>query len=172
MKRSMMTMIVAGMGGMMMVGAALAEPDDRGYRVPNGHMPPPGECRVWLPDTPPGQQPPPSSCRAAERNADRYGGRVIYGGRERRGDRYDRRDRRYDDDDFADRPPRGAGSGLLRDPALRLWAARNFDRNGDGRLNSLELDAANVAFFRFADRNGDGRLSTREFQDARLRLRG
>ena len=31
-------------------------------RIPQGHMPPPGECRVWYPGVPPGQQPPPGRC--------------------------------------------------------------------------------------------------------------
>lgn len=30
--------------------------------IPPGHMPPPGECRIWYPDLPPGQQPPPGPC--------------------------------------------------------------------------------------------------------------
>ena len=30
--------------------------------IPNGHLPPPGSCRVWFPDRPPGHQPPPTSC--------------------------------------------------------------------------------------------------------------
>jgi hypothetical protein len=25
-------------------------------KIPPGHLPPPGECRIWLPDVPPGQQ--------------------------------------------------------------------------------------------------------------------
>jgi hypothetical protein len=33
-----------------------------GGSVPPGHMPPPGECRIWYPDRPPGQQPPPGDC--------------------------------------------------------------------------------------------------------------
>jgi hypothetical protein len=34
-----------------------------GYtRIPNGHLPPPGECRIWYPDRPAGQQPPPFRC--------------------------------------------------------------------------------------------------------------
>lgn len=58
---------------------------DRAQGIPPGHLPPPGECRVWYDDRPAGQQPPPTSCREAERVAarDRYA-RVIYGG-ERRG---------------------------------------------------------------------------------------
>jgi hypothetical protein len=31
--------------------------------VPPGHLPPPGECRIWYPDRPPGHQPPPGPCR-------------------------------------------------------------------------------------------------------------
>jgi hypothetical protein len=30
--------------------------------IPPGHLPPPGECRIWYPGIPPGQQPPPGSC--------------------------------------------------------------------------------------------------------------
>ena len=30
--------------------------------IPEGHYPPPGECRAWFPDRPPGQQPPPIRC--------------------------------------------------------------------------------------------------------------
>jgi hypothetical protein len=54
--------------------------DRRGYsarRVPAGHLPPPGSCRVWFPDRPAGHQPPPMSCREARRYAYRHGGRVI-----------------------------------------------------------------------------------------------
>lgn len=31
-------------------------------KIPPGHLPPPGSCRIWLPDTPPGKQPPPGNC--------------------------------------------------------------------------------------------------------------
>lgn len=34
----------------------------RHYRIPRGHLPPPGECRVWYPGRPSGHQPPPFRC--------------------------------------------------------------------------------------------------------------
>jgi hypothetical protein len=30
--------------------------------IPKGHLPPPGECRIWYPDRPAGHQPPPFKC--------------------------------------------------------------------------------------------------------------
>ena len=44
--------------------------DDRSrLGVPPGHLPPPGECRLWIPGRPPGHQPPPGSCSRIEREA-------------------------------------------------------------------------------------------------------
>jgi hypothetical protein len=31
-------------------------------KVPAGHMPPSGKCRIWYRDREPGQQPPPGEC--------------------------------------------------------------------------------------------------------------
>jgi hypothetical protein len=31
-------------------------------KIPQGHMPPPGKCRIWYPDLPPGHQPPAGEC--------------------------------------------------------------------------------------------------------------
>ena len=87
--------------------------DDRAQGIPAGHLPSPGECRLWYDDRPAGQQPPPTSCREAERDAsrDRYA-RVIYGSH--RGGRDDGRWDRDDDRRDRDRPraiPRRGGSG-------------------------------------------------------------
>jgi hypothetical protein len=64
-------------------------------RVPAGHMPSRGMCRVWIDGVPPGRQPRQTDCRTAERQRryyeDRYGrrARVIYG--DRTNGRYDTR---------------------------------------------------------------------------------
>ena len=50
-----------------------------GYaRVPAGHMPPRGQCRIWYADRPPGHQPPPGDCRKLERRVP-SGARLVYG---------------------------------------------------------------------------------------------
>ena len=78
----------------------------RQRRDPPGHLPPPGECRVWSDGRPPGHQPPPTDCREAERIAARdRSARVVYGGNDdRRND--DRWDDRRDRDDRRDNDPR------------------------------------------------------------------
>jgi hypothetical protein len=52
-------------------------------KVPRGHLPPAGMCRIWIDGVPPGHQPAPTSCAEAERDRFRYSNaRVIYGDRE------------------------------------------------------------------------------------------
>ena len=34
--------------------------------IPPGHLPPPGQCRIWIPERPPGHQQPPGRCSALE----------------------------------------------------------------------------------------------------------
>ena len=48
-------------------------------RVPPGHLPPPGECRIWFPDRPPGHQPPPGDCRKLSSQVPR-GAVLVEGG--------------------------------------------------------------------------------------------
>lgn len=72
----------------------------RGYRtlrVPRGHYPPPGACRVWYVGRPPGHQPPPVRCDRLYGRAP-YGAFVLYNGNAWDAD-YDwvRHERRYRD---------------------------------------------------------------------------
>jgi len=47
--------------------AAFHKGHERGMgRIPRGHRPPPGLCRIWFPDRPPGRQPPPGNCDALD----------------------------------------------------------------------------------------------------------
>ena len=65
-------LLAMGLGGCVAYGGAVVEPypgpyPGRALNIPEGHRPPPGECRIWFPDRPPGQQPPPGSCHQLER---------------------------------------------------------------------------------------------------------
>lgn len=46
--------------------------------IPKGHLPPPGECRIWFHDRPDGQQPPPGNCYELERRVP-FGASLIRG---------------------------------------------------------------------------------------------
>ena len=35
--------------------------------IPPGHLPPPGQCRIWMPGRPPGHQPRPGRCSSLEK---------------------------------------------------------------------------------------------------------
>ena len=48
-------------------------------RVPPGHMPRPGYCRLWYPGVPPGHQPPPERCERLFRARHLPPGAVIVG---------------------------------------------------------------------------------------------
>lgn len=57
----------------------------RSIRVPPGHLPPPGSCRLWYPGRPPGHQPPPQPCGSLLRTHSGVGGAVIVGAPDHRG---------------------------------------------------------------------------------------
>jgi len=174
---------LAGAGLAAVAGIAYAQEEH--YGIPNGHMPPPGECRVWYPGVPAGQQPPPTSCATAERQADRNGGRVIYGGRdgryddrwhdrrklEDRRDWEDRRDKRRYRDNAYRQDYRSSGiADFQNDRLLRGWALRNFDADRDGRLSRREAREATAAFQNYADSDRNGRVTQLEYRRARAVL--
>ncbi|MDX1640477.1 MAG: hypothetical protein R3220_02180 [Balneolaceae bacterium] len=47
------------------------------FKIPPGHMPPPGECRIWYYDRPPGHQPPTVQCHRVRRIP--YGAILVRG---------------------------------------------------------------------------------------------
>jgi hypothetical protein len=122
-------------------------------RIPPGHLPAPGECRIWIDGVPPGQQPAPTDCATAERRRP-ANGRVIYGSesarpgngkakgkyknkdRDRDDDRYerDRRDDRRDDRDRRDDDRYERERAAKGYPADRSPAADG--RSDDGRTRS------------------------------------
>ena len=173
-RRILLGWVLVGMGAALVPVGADAQGRGRGTRgIPPGHLPPPGECRVWHDDRPPGHQPPPTSCGEARRDAYRTGGRVIHGGGEGRDDRYDRggrdrdggwerecdrRDRDEDEcgwgDRDGDRYPRDA-----RYPATlpeMVWGVifGRGDRRLTGGLREWIGDGAVRVRYVDADRNG------------------
>jgi hypothetical protein len=63
--------------------AAPAAAQGRDNKIPEGHRPPPGMCRVWIDGVPAGQQPAPTDCPTAVRNKP-SNGTVIFGEPERK----------------------------------------------------------------------------------------
>lgn len=115
-------------------------------KVPPGHMPPAGMCRIWIDGVPPGRQPAPTDCATARRRAPRNSV-VLYG--DRRDDRYGR----YDRDDRYDRDAR-------YDRDRRRYCV---DANGDGRCDYAQARRSRALPDRFcADRDRDGWCDWRE----------
>lgn len=87
-------------------GVAEAQRSGGTWRVPRGHEPPSGMCRIWVDGVPPGRQPAPMDCATAVRMRPRDA-RVIHGDRvilvdgkrpkKSKHDTYGRRDRHDDD---------------------------------------------------------------------------
>jgi len=121
-------------------------------RVPPGHMPPPGFCRLWYPGRPPGHQPRPRPCEQLLRMHRRPGAVIIglpafFGGRFGGASRSSEVRFRFEDDrDFRD-----GRRGRFADE--RGFDDRDFDeRMFDGRgFRVVEDDRG----FRFASLDED-----------------
>lgn len=131
--------------------------------VPPGHLPPPGQCRVWYDGRPPGHQPSPTSCRQAERVArnDRYA-RVIYGGD---------RDAWYGDDRRAvrrvDPRLRFPGRGYDYDDEARSVPYEQGYRDGrdkghDDRSDDKRYDPTRHGRYKDADRGYERRYGDKD----------
>ena len=77
-KRIMLVLAVAVAGASAPLGAQGKSFGPKNDRIPQGHRPPPGMCRIWLDGVPAGQQPAPTDCATAVRNRP-ANGRVIFG---------------------------------------------------------------------------------------------
>jgi hypothetical protein len=140
--------------------------DYRTQGIPPGHLPPPGECRVWYDGRPPGQQPPPTSCRDAERIAARSRHtRVIYGddrGERRAQRRYPYPDaRRYPDDRYPDSTRRST-NGVPFDNGYR----DGYDAGREDARANRRHDPTRNSEYRTASRGYDPRYGSRdEYRD-------
>jgi hypothetical protein len=141
--------------------------------IPPGHLPSPGECRVWYDGRPPGRQPPPTDCRTAERLAARdRSARVIYGASGNRRD-----DRRYPPQAIPRPYPQGRYPAQDRYPNARgnyRYANVAFDNGYNDGLDKGREDARdNDSYdpnrhgrYRSGDRGYDRRYgSKQEYQD-------
>lgn len=183
--------IMAGVAGLaMLVGAGVAEAQGRGNagRIPPGHLPAAGECRVWIDGVPPGRQPRPTSCSRARYDAQRWGGRVIYGSdyaygngkargkyrknkgryddrhgrRDRDDDRWeDRRRRDRDDDDRDDRRTDGRYEDRRQDP--------RYDPRYPSRYPTSRSGSTTTRDPRCVDTNGNGKCDIRDVIDGTRR---
>jgi hypothetical protein len=72
MRRLPVSKLAVALAALGLLAACVA--DGRDYRghgarggervaIPVDHLPPPGACRIWLPDRPPSNQPPSGPCR-------------------------------------------------------------------------------------------------------------
>ncbi|HEU4829175.1 MAG TPA: hypothetical protein VFT04_08260 [Gemmatimonadales bacterium] len=112
-------------------------------KVPRGHLPPAGMCRIWVDGVPPGRQPAPTDCATARRRVP-YNARVVYGDRTSRARDDDRwtdrilrdRDGRYDDGRYDDgRQDRSRKSDDVGD---RKYEDRD-DRKDDDRKDRVRI---------------------------------
>lgn len=172
----------------LMVAAAPLAAQGRGHdgdKVPRGHLPPAGMCRIWIDGVPPGRQPEPTDCATARRQLPRNA-RVVYGERTSavRGDdrlsifrdrdgRYDERnDGRYDSDrksaDVGDRKYDDRDDRKYEDDTDR----KSNDRNEGGvRIFDGDDDDIRRKQDERDDRDYDRRASDRKMTDRKDTIR-
>jgi len=125
---------------------AEAQRDQGPDRVPRGHYPPRGMCRIWFDGVPPGRQPAPTDCETAFRRAPDRARIVTSDGREIDGGRYrdyrDYRRQRDRDDDRVDRNDDYYGNDgtLKRDGAIKREG--DVKRDEKSAEETKETDAA------------------------------
>jgi hypothetical protein len=116
-----------------------------GDKVPRGHLPPAGMCRIWVDGVPPGRQPKPTDCATARRQAPRNA-RVIYG----------EGTRDYRDDSWIDRVRReGDRTGRYDDrddgdyKSDRVGDRKSAERGGrkDADRKATATEGAGVVIF-------------------------
>ena len=170
----------------LVLTASSAGAQGRADRVPPGHRPPAGSCRVWVDGVPPGRQPAPTDCATAERTRPAnavviYGDQATYRGKEYRGkgkkgkgrgngqyaeqrtrrddDRYDRDDRYGRDDERYRRGARYPDSTYRRrfPRTLPEMIAARSTRGGLRTTEQRQWLGRDDALARATDVNRDGR---------------
>jgi hypothetical protein len=151
-----------------------------GPRIPRGHLPPPGQCRLWDPGQPPGKQPPPISCREAFRRQHGRAYVITHRGAVHRGGRPARWHRRPAGDVVLRRPPREKGPvfdvdiiiDVLGRHGYRRLQARKRRLNVRGALRArwlsigpsggsvLQVRAGPYPLAELVDQNGDRRVES------------
>ncbi len=70
--------LAAMFAALVLAAPASAQGRDSSDKVPEGHRPPPGMCRIWLDGVPAGRQPAPTDCPTAIKRRP-PNARVIFG---------------------------------------------------------------------------------------------